>query len=129
MSVASWLRAARSRLLLAAAVALFFGQIGLAGVLVVERPVLGVLAVLSVLPALFVALTLWYWDPTTREPFELVAISFLLSMLFAGFAAVVNSVLEPGFRALGGPGLILFYPVNSSSLDRYSGRGTWYSDR
>lgn len=109
VSVATWLRAARSRLLVATAVVLFLGQIGLAGVLVIEQPVLGVLAVLSVVPALFVALTLWYWDPTTREPLELVASTFLLSMLFAGFAAVVNSILEPGFRALGGAGLVLFY--------------------
>jgi len=109
VSVANSLRVARSRLLLSTALVLFLGQIGLAVLLVIEQPVLGVLAALSVVPALVVALTLWYWDPTTREPFELVAVTFLLSMLFASFAAVVNTLLEPGFAALGAAGLVPFY--------------------
>jgi len=109
VSVADSLRTIRSRLLITTALVLFLGQIALAGVLVIDQPVLGVLAALSVVPALFVALTLWYWDPTTREPVELIAITFLLSMLFASFAATVNTLVRPGFTVLGGAGVILFY--------------------
>jgi RsiW-degrading membrane proteinase PrsW (M82 family) len=109
VSVADSLRTIRSRLLITTALVLFLGQIALAGVLVIDQPVLGVLAALSVVPALFVALTLWYWDPTTREPVELIAITFLLSMLFASFAATVNTLVRPGFTVFGGAGVILFY--------------------
>ena len=109
VSVAGWLRTARSRLLVSTALVLFLGQVLVAGLLVFDQPVLGILAALSVVPALFVALTLWYWDPTTREPFELVAITFLLSMLFASFAAATNSLLQPGFAVLGSAGVVLFY--------------------
>ena len=109
VSVAGWLRTARKRLLVGTALVLFLGQVLVAGLLVFDQPVLGILAALSVVPALFVALTLWYWDPTTREPFELVAITFLLSMLFASFAAATNSLLQPGFAVLGPAGVVLFY--------------------
>lgn len=109
VSVAGWLRTARSRLLVGTALVLFLGQVLVAGLLVFDQPVLGILAALSVVPALFVALTLWYWDPTTREPFELVAVTFLLSMLFASFAAAANSRLQPGFAVLGPAGVVLFY--------------------
>ena len=109
VSVAGWLRTARKRLLVGTALVLFLGQVLVAGLLVFDQPVLGILAALSVVPALFIALTLWYWDPTTREPFELVAITFLLSMLFASFAAATNSLLQPGFAVLGPAGVVLFY--------------------
>jgi len=111
VSLTGFLQRARSRLLISTALVLFLAQLGVAGSLVIEQPVFGVLAVLSVVPALFVAVTLWYRDPTTREPFEMIAVTFLLSMLFASFAAVVNTVLSPGFRALGAPGLILYFFV------------------
>ena len=107
--VADSLRAARSRLLITTALVLFLTQLLVAGTLVVDQPVLGVLGLLSVLPAFFVAITVWYWDPTTREPFELVAITFLLSMVFASFAAVVNTVLAPGFEVLGSAGVVLYF--------------------
>ena len=109
VSVAGWLRTARKRLLVGTALVLFLGQVLVAGLLVFDQPVLGILAALSVVPALFVALTLWYWDPTTREPFELVAVTFLLSMLFASFAAAANSLLQPRFAVLGPAGVVLFY--------------------
>ena len=109
VSVAGWLRTARKRLLVGTALVLFLGQVLVAGLLVFDQPVLGILAALSVVPALFIALTLWYWDPTTREPFELVAVTFLLSMLFASFAAAANSLLQPRFAVLGPAGVVLFY--------------------
>lgn len=112
-SIAVWiataLRTIRARLLVSTALVLFLAQVLVAGTLVLEQPILGVLAVLSVVPALFVAVSLWYWDPTTREPVELIAATFLLSMLFAGFAAVINTLVQPGFAALGPAGLLLFY--------------------
>jgi len=109
VAVTRALRRIRSRLLLATALALFLAQLVVAGALVIEQPVFGVLAALSVAPALFVALTLWYWDPTTREPVELLAATFLLSMLFAGFAGVVNSFLLPVFEVFGVAGIVLAF--------------------
>jgi len=113
------LRRIRARLLVSVALTLFLAQLVVAGGLILQEPVIGVLAVLSSVPALFVAASLWYWDPTTREPFELVAGTFLLSMLFASFAAVVNTVLQPGFAVLGPLGLILFYFVVVGPIEEF----------
>jgi RsiW-degrading membrane proteinase PrsW (M82 family) len=113
------LKTIRARLLVSVALTLFLAQLVVAGGLVLQEPIIGVLAVLSSVPALFVAASLWYWDPTTREPFELVAGTFLLSMLFASFAAVVNTVLQPGFAVLGPLGLILFYFVVVGPIEEF----------
>jgi RsiW-degrading membrane proteinase PrsW (M82 family) len=75
------------------------------------------LVVLSVVPALGLAAYVYVADITSSEPLELLVGTFVLGVLFAGFAAVLNTVLGPVVR--GGPsmlgpvgafvGLILFF--------------------
>ncbi len=119
VNVTNGLRASRTVLLIAVAAALFFGQILVAGVLILEEPLLAVLAILSVLPALVLAGYFWYGDPTAREPLTLLAATFLLSMLFASFAAVINSTFIPGFEAFGLFGLTVFFFVIVGPIEEF----------
>ena len=64
---------------------------------------------LSVVPAAILAAFIWYSDITTHEPLGLLVATFVLAVLFATFAAVVNSVFGPSLRALGGVGMVLFF--------------------
>jgi len=78
----------------------------------VTDPVVTALVVLSVVPALALAGYVWRADVTTGEPIGLLAVTFLLIMLLAGFVAILN---ELGGYVLGvrqgafGLGTILFY--------------------
>ncbi len=109
VSLTGALRTGRTLLLVGVAVLLFLLQGALALFTVVEEPFIGVLAVSSILPALLVAGYLWYGDPTRREPFAALGATFLLSVLFAGFAGVVNSALGPLFEPLGAVGVVGLY--------------------
>jgi RsiW-degrading membrane proteinase PrsW (M82 family) len=86
---------------------LIFLSIG--GLSVLREPLIGVLAILSALPALALAGYVWYSDVTTKAPLSLLAATFILGVLTAGFAAVANSAFQPFFTALGGIGMILFF--------------------
>ena len=103
------LQSTRRWLLLVVAVALFGGQLLVAGALVLEAPILGYLSALSAVPALLLAGYIWYRDPTTREPLVILAVTFLLGVVFAGIAGVVNGITEPFFNIFGIVGLSLFY--------------------
>jgi len=107
--VAGTLRRVRSALLITVGLVLFVGQILGAGLLVAEEPLLGLLAVVSALPALGLAAYVWYGDPTPSEPVELLVVTFLLAIVFASLAAVVNSALLPVFQLLGVLGLPVFF--------------------
>jgi RsiW-degrading membrane proteinase PrsW (M82 family) len=96
-------------LLLSLAVALFVAQFAIATTLVIETPFLGALALLSIAPALVLAGYFWYGDPTTREPLVPLAVTFLLAIVFASLAGVINSVTLPVFEAFGLLGLTLGY--------------------
>jgi len=86
---------------------LFLVLLGL--VLLVAQVVLGALydevvlvfTLLSVVPALLLAAYLWYADVTTNEPLYLIAATFVLGILFAGFAGVVNSLVTSGLESVG----------------------------
>jgi protease PrsW len=82
--------------------------LGGVGALVVD-PIVGTLVLLSVVPALAIAAYIWYADVTTGEPLSLLVATFLLAVLFAMFAAVINSFLRPVFGFLGFLGLVLFF--------------------
>lgn len=99
----------RRDFLIAIALTLFIGQILLAGLFISESPILGILSLLSVLPAGLLVVTIWSNDPTTREPLSLLAVTFALSVLFASFAATINSLVLPGFEVIPLVGLPLFY--------------------
>ncbi|PSP47252.1 PrsW family intramembrane metalloprotease, partial [Halobacteriales archaeon QH_7_69_31] len=64
------------------------------GAVIVDNPIILGLVLLSVLPAGLLALYVYVTDVTTREPATLIAATFVLAILFAGFAAVVNSRLS-----------------------------------
>ena len=81
-------------------VLLFVAQLAFAGLLLVREPRLGILALLSAVPALALVAYVWYDDPTRREPIVTLAITFVLSVLFASFAALVNSIFQVFFTLI-----------------------------
>ncbi len=70
--------------------ALFLGGLGQA----VTDPTVRVLVVLSVVPALLLAGYVWYADVTTDEPLTVLTITFVLGVLLATFAALLNSAVQ-----------------------------------
>jgi len=79
-----------------------------AGGLIIDDPFVLALAALSVIPAGLLALYIYRADITTKEPPSLLVATFVLSVLFAGFAAVINTVF--GFLQLFPLiGLVLFF--------------------
>ena len=74
-------------------------------------PAIAILLGLSVIPALGLAAYVYVSDVTTAEPLSLLVATFLLSILTATFAAILNSVLQPYFRPFGFLGLVLFFFV------------------
>jgi RsiW-degrading membrane proteinase PrsW (M82 family) len=67
------------------------------------------LVVLSVVPALGLALYVYLADITSGEPLDLLVSTFILGMLFAGFAAIVNSALQPVLGLIPAIGMVLFF--------------------
>ncbi|WP_101295404.1 PrsW family intramembrane metalloprotease [Halegenticoccus soli] len=85
--------------------------IGIGGLSALTDPQTGALTILSAIPALGLAAYVWYSDATTSEPLSLLVATFLLGVLMANFAAVVNSVAQRPFQALGPLGVVLFFYV------------------
>ena len=109
VSVTGGLRKARRWSLISLAALLFLVQFAVIVLFVVEEPVLGALGAVSVVPALALTAYFWFEDPTRREPLEPMAITFLLSILFASFAALINTALFPAFGIIPFVGLPLFF--------------------
>ena len=103
------LRKARKWSLISAALLLFLAQSAVIVLFVAEAPILGALGAISVVPALALTAYFWFEDPTRREPLEPMAITFLLSILFASFAALVNTAFFPAFSIFPLVGLPLFF--------------------
>ncbi len=79
-----------------------------AGGLILDDPFILGLAAMSVIPAGILALYIYRADITTKEPPTLLVVTFILSVLFAGFAAIINTAF--GFLQLFPlVGLILFF--------------------
>ncbi|WP_256301856.1 PrsW family intramembrane metalloprotease [Haloarchaeobius salinus] len=104
-----WVAVRTGQVLLVLLALVIFLAVG--GLSILSDPSLGVLTLLSALPALALAGYVWYSDVTTSEPLSLLAATFILGVLTAGFAAVLNSLLQPGFAALGGIGMVLFFYI------------------
>ncbi|QSG10192.1 PrsW family intramembrane metalloprotease [Halapricum desulfuricans] len=64
-------------------------------------PWIGVLTALSAVPALGLAAFVWYADVTTQEPLSLLVGTFLLGVLVAGFAGVLNATVPAVFLEAG----------------------------
>ena len=78
---------------IALAVLILLTQVALGGFGALDDPVVGVFVALSVVPALLLAGYIHYADITTDEPLRLLVGTFVLGLLFAGFAGVLNSLL------------------------------------
>ncbi len=68
---------------------------GVVGATLTDQPMVVGLVVLSIVPALGLAVYVYTTDVTTSEPLVLLVGTFVLAVLFAGFAAVVNTLLSP----------------------------------
>jgi RsiW-degrading membrane proteinase PrsW (M82 family) len=99
----------------AKAIVVFVALLGLLAILgsfglgLVFDPAVGMLVGLSAIPALGLAAYVYVSDVTTGEPLSLMVATFLLSILTATFAALLNSVAQPYFQPFGFPGLVLFF--------------------
>jgi len=85
------------------AVQIAFGGLGALG----AQPLFGVLAAMSAVPALVLAGYIYYADVTTQEPLTLLVGTFLLGVLFAGFAAILNTVFRDPVQLVGSVGGLL----------------------
>ncbi|MBX0305294.1 PrsW family intramembrane metalloprotease [Haloarcula salinisoli] len=85
------------------AVQIAFGGLGALG----AQPLFGVLAAMSAIPALVLAGYIYYADVTTQEPLTLLVGTFMLGVLFAGFAAILNTVLRGPVQTIGSVGGLL----------------------
>ncbi|KDE58060.1 membrane protein [Halostagnicola sp. A56] len=60
-------------------------------IVVAEEPLVSVFFLLSVVPAALLAAYVWYVDITTKEPLRLLVATYVLIILLAPVAAIVNS--------------------------------------
>jgi RsiW-degrading membrane proteinase PrsW (M82 family) len=102
-----WLavRSGQALVLLAALVIL----LGIGALGAIADPPIGLLTAISALPALLLVVYVWHTDVTAREPVTVMAVTFVLAVLTAGFAAVLNGVLQPIFSGIGLLGMVLFF--------------------
>jgi RsiW-degrading membrane proteinase PrsW (M82 family) len=76
------------------ALAILLSQVALGSIGVIQdRPLVLVFALFSVVPALAIAAYIWHGDVARREPLGTLVATFVLAVLFASFAAVINSAL------------------------------------
>ncbi|MFC7140208.1 PrsW family intramembrane metalloprotease [Halosimplex aquaticum] len=88
-------------LVILVAVAILALQFALGGLGAVTNPIIGVFVLLSAVPAFALAVYVWYADVTTSEPLELLVGTFVLGVLFASFAGIVNGIADWGLQSLG----------------------------
>lgn len=107
-----WLitRSAKALVVLVAFVALLL-ILGSFGLGLLFDPAVAMLVGLSAIPAFGLAAYVYVSDVTTGEPLSLLVATFLLSILTATFAAILNSVTQPYFEPFGFLGLVLFFFV------------------
>lgn len=108
LSVAIYrLLSASARLVLVAIA--FLLLVGIGGLSALLNPAIGVLTVLSALPALGLAAYVYTSDISTDEPLTLLVVTFLLGVLTANFAAIINGLTQPYFATLEFVGSVLFF--------------------
>jgi RsiW-degrading membrane proteinase PrsW (M82 family) len=83
--------------------------VGIGGLSALTDPQIGSLTLLSALPALALTVYVRRTDATGGEPLSLLVATFLLGVLTANFAAVLNSVTKGLFEGLGILGSALFF--------------------
>lgn len=103
------LRSGSRALLIGAAALIILGQVAIVGFAVVQNPTLAFMTVFSIVPALILAGYVWYTDPTLRQPPRTLVVTFLLGILLAGFAGIINSLVGPLFLFVPVIGMALFF--------------------
>ncbi|AZH26887.1 PrsW family intramembrane metalloprotease [Haloplanus aerogenes] len=83
--------------------------VGIGGLSALTDPQIGALTLLSALPALGLTLYVRRTDVTSGEPLSILVATFLLGVLTANFAAVLNSITKGTFDGLGFVGNVLFF--------------------
>jgi RsiW-degrading membrane proteinase PrsW (M82 family) len=83
--------------------------VAIGGLTVFDQPGIGILTALSAIPAFGLAGYVYLSDATENEPLSLLVVTFLLSVLTASFAAIINTVLNPAFQAIPLVGGVLFF--------------------
>ncbi|MBP1987041.1 PrsW family intramembrane metalloprotease [Halolamina salifodinae] len=101
---------ARLTVVLLAAV-VFLAQVGGVVWLASQRPTLGAVALLSAVPAFGLVAFVWKQDIVDKEPLDTLAITFVLSVLFASFAATINTLFQSTFQSIPLIGMALFFFV------------------
>ncbi|WP_255193257.1 PrsW family intramembrane metalloprotease [Natronobeatus ordinarius] len=96
-------------IVLLTAVAITISLLVTPGLLVAEEPIIAVFFGLSIVPALALAAYIWYADITTKQPLWLLVATFVLAVLFATFAAVVNTVGGTRLQPIPIVGTLLFF--------------------
>ncbi|SDF43053.1 PrsW family intramembrane metalloprotease [Halorientalis regularis] len=82
-------------------------QVVLGGFGLLVDPRVGTFVALSIVPAFVLAAYLWRADVTTSEPLEILVVTFLLGILFANFAGILNDTVGQVVRVVGsGFGLV-----------------------
>lgn len=92
-------------------VALLLLVVQFAGIWAILRsdPTIAALTVLSIVPAVVLVGFIWVIDPTLRQPPRAMAGVFLLAVVFASFAALINTIMRFGFVQIPIIGLTLFF--------------------
>ncbi|WP_224447887.1 PrsW family intramembrane metalloprotease [Haloprofundus salilacus] len=85
--------------------------IAIGGLTMISTPEVGMLTVLSVIPALGLAGYVYYSDVTSSEPLSLLIATFLLGVLTANFAALLNSAFQQYFQIIPVLGMVFFYYI------------------
>jgi RsiW-degrading membrane proteinase PrsW (M82 family) len=96
---------------LAVVLVAFLILLGIGGLSALTDLQVGTLTLLSAVPAFGLALYVYYSDTTSGEPLTVLVATFLLGILTANFAAVVNTLLNPLFEPLGFLGTVVMFFV------------------
>ncbi|ESP87575.1 PrsW family intramembrane metalloprotease [Candidatus Halobonum tyrrellensis] len=83
--------------------------VGIGGISILSEPGIAVLTLLSAVPALALAAYVYRSDVASGEPLYILVATFLLGVLTANFAAVINGYTQQYFAALGFVGTVLSY--------------------
>jgi RsiW-degrading membrane proteinase PrsW (M82 family) len=94
---------------IALAALVFLAQLGGVLWLLGQNAGVGVVALLSAVPAFLLVALVWKQDVVDNEPMDTLSITFVLAVLFASFAALLNSVLGGVFKAIPVVGTVLFF--------------------
>jgi RsiW-degrading membrane proteinase PrsW (M82 family) len=112
------IRAARAVVVLVA-ILILIAQFALTGLAAAANPSVGAFILLSVVPAFAIAAYFWRADVTMREPPGTLLITFLLGVLLAGFASVLNTVASPLFETIPLVGLALFFYLIVAPVEEF----------